>query len=89
MCAQVMLLAFVLLGRNLERQARLRAQSDLQALASLVPERARLVLEAESKADPEAAATTLQTTEVPTSVLRVGDVVQVRDRRWSVFRKRQ
>lgn len=46
----VMLLAFVLLGRSLERQARLRAATDLQALATLTPPTARLLLDADKAA---------------------------------------
>jgi hypothetical protein len=77
----VMLLAFVLLGRSLERQARLRAATDLQALATLTPPTARLLLEAAAAAEAVEAAEgqPLVTVEVPSDALRVGDVVQVRD----------
>ena len=74
-----MLLAFVLLGRTLERQARLRAQSDLEALASLIPATSRLVLNA-SDIPEGGPMPPLQTVEVPTGSLRVGDVLQVRAR---------
>jgi P-type Cu+ transporter len=39
-----MLLAFVMVGRTLEEQAKIRASSDMTALWSLVPQRARLVI---------------------------------------------
>eukprot|EP00976_Prorocentrum_cordatum_P013536 270178-Prorocentrum_minimum.AAC.1 len=74
-----MLLAFVLLGRSLERQAQLKAQTDMRALASLLPASSRLVLNfaAPKKGSDEAGdMPLLQTAEVPTQMVRVGDVVQ-------------
>eukprot|EP00240_Pyramimonas_obovata_P000485 CAMPEP_0118924204 /NCGR_PEP_ID=MMETSP1169-20130426/2446_1 /TAXON_ID=36882 /ORGANISM="Pyramimonas obovata, Strain CCMP722" /LENGTH=598 /DNA_ID=CAMNT_0006865295 /DNA_START=246 /DNA_END=2038 /DNA_ORIENTATION=+ len=76
----VMLLAFVLLGRSLERQAQLRAQTDMRALASLLPASSRLVLNYAAPKQGAAAGgedRPLQTAEVPTQMVRVGDVVQV------------
>mmetsp|Transcript_3270 Transcript_3270/g.4448 ORF Transcript_3270/g.4448 Transcript_3270/m.4448 type:complete len:728 (-) Transcript_3270:392-2575(-) len=82
----VMLLAFVLLGRALERQARVRAQGDLTALASLLPSTSRLVLnfQSSSSTPPPGASTSdssfskaVDTIQVPTQMLRIGDVIQV------------
>jgi cation transport ATPase len=77
----VMLLAFVLLGRSLEARARAAASADLTALARLLPDQARLVLEA--GAPPRAAAGSVvggsgeEEVMVPTGSLRAGDVVRV------------
>lgn len=87
----VMLLAFVLLGRSLEARARAAATSDLTALVSLLPSRARLVLDPgappKKSNDNTAAANTYsnktsssieeQLFSVPTSTVRPGDVVRV------------
>ncbi|KAF6265672.1 heavy metal translocatin [Scenedesmus sp. NREL 46B-D3] len=83
----VMLLAFVLLGRALEARAKVRAASDLKALAKLIPADSRLVL------DPEAAPTAaakaaaaggsgsvregVDLVMVPTSSVRPGDLLRV------------
>ena len=78
-----MLLAFVLLGRNLETQARLKAQEDLGALARLLPTTARLVLgeeEEEEEKEKEKAHTTRMTSptmEVSTELVQCGDFVRV------------
>lgn len=83
----VMLLAFVLLGRSLEARARAAASADLTALARLIPDDARLVLD--PGAAPRAAAcsngnggaagvgTSAEEVLVPTPTLRAGDVVRV------------
>ena len=73
-----MLLAFVLLGRSLERQAQLRAQTDLKALATLLPSNSRLVLNCNATGAPFGDRP-LQTAEVPTQMIRIGDIVQVRN----------
>ena len=39
-----MLIAFVLLGRNLEQRAKIKATSDMTGLLSLLPPKARLLL---------------------------------------------
>ena len=84
----VMLLAFVLLGRSLEARARAAASADLTALARLIPDAARLVLD--PGAPPRAAAAAAaaaaggsgsssgaEEVMVPTSTVRAGDVVRV------------
>ncbi len=77
----VMLLAFVLLGRSLERQARREASSDLTSLAQLLPADARLVVEGYSEERGEGSATVsdedLKLVSVPTSLVREGEVVRV------------
>jgi Cu2+-exporting ATPase len=82
----VMLLAFVLLGRAMEARARVRAASDLRALARLIPARTRLVLDptaalaAPAAADGDgaaAAADTADTAMVPTADVRPGDILRV------------
>ncbi|KAF9610175.1 hypothetical protein IFM89_020684 [Coptis chinensis] len=40
----VMLIAFVLLGRNLEQRAKLKASSDMTGLLSILPSKARLII---------------------------------------------
>lgn len=77
----VMLLAFVLLGRSLERQARQEASSDLTSLAQLLPADARLVVEGYSEESVEGRVTGsnegLKLVSVPTSLVREGEVVRV------------
>jgi Cu+-exporting ATPase len=83
----VMLLAFVLLGRSLEARARVRATSDLAALARLIPAEARLLLnpavKPKAKAAGDEAATVAAAAAggeevlVPTASVRSGDVVRV------------
>jgi len=70
----VMLLAFVLLGRSLERKARNEASSDLTSLASLLPSHGRFVKDQVDNIDDM---TTVTTVSLPTSMIREGDVVQV------------
>ncbi|KAF8061329.1 PAA2 [Scenedesmus sp. PABB004] len=82
----VMLLAFVLLGRALEARAKVRAASDLKALAKLIPASSRLVLDP-SGAKPAAAAAGaaggggvaegVELVLVPTSSVRPGDILRV------------
>ncbi len=69
----VMLLSFILLGRALEQQSRLRAASSLQALVSLRPNLARRV-------PPHEAAGSLSSEGewCPIEQVRVGDWLQVR-----------
>eukprot|EP00879_Flechtneria_rotunda_P002497 GHRR01002695.1.p1 GENE.GHRR01002695.1~~GHRR01002695.1.p1 ORF type:complete len:816 (+),score=310.19 GHRR01002695.1:1560-4007(+) len=84
----VMLLAFVLLGRALEARAKVRAASDLKALAKLIPASSRLVLDpgaGPGKAKPAVAAAGSSSVVsegaefmlVPTSSVRPGDVLRV------------
>lgn len=64
-----MLIAFVLLGRNLEQRAKIKATSDLTSLLSILPSKARLLVN-----DAE---DTVSTVEVPCSNLSVGDKIVV------------
>ena len=77
----VMLLAFVLLGRSLERQARREASSDLSSLAHLLPANSKLVVEGFNEGDGEGLvegpAEGLKLVSVPTSLVREGEVVRV------------
>lgn len=65
----IMLIAFVLLGRNLEQRAKIKATSDLTSLLSTLPSKARLLV--------NAAEDTSSTVEVPCSSLKVGDKITV------------
>ena len=65
----IMLIAFVLLGRNLEQRAKIKATSDLTSLLSILPSKARLLV---SNAED-----TSSTVEVPCSSLKVGDKIVV------------
>lgn len=69
----VMLLAFILLGRNLEARARAKASVDLEALARLLPAEARLQLCLGKEFDSEG----VEEVCVPTVDIKVGDVVRV------------
>lgn len=40
----IMLIAFVLLGRNLEQRAKIKATSDMTGLLSMLPSKARLLV---------------------------------------------
>ena len=87
----VMLLAFVLLGRSLEARARAAASADLTALAQLIPDATRLVLDpgaaprpktapadgASSASNGAAALSSADEMLVPTPTVRAGDVVRV------------
>ncbi|KAI5593518.1 hypothetical protein BDE02_03G018700 [Populus trichocarpa] len=66
----IMLIAFVLLGRNLEQRAKIKAASDMTGLLSVLPTKARLVVNGD--------ATDLGSiVEVPCSSLSVGDQIVV------------
>ncbi|MBE9224221.1 copper-translocating P-type ATPase [Phormidium sp. LEGE 05292] len=67
----VMLLGFILLGRTLEQQARVKAASAFEALVSLQPRMARLI------ADPSVAAFGQNSVEIPADQVRVGEFLQV------------
>jgi Cu2+-exporting ATPase len=76
----VMLLAFVLLGRSLEARARAAASADLTALARLIPDTARLVLDpgaAPRQAAAGGGAAAAEEALVATASVRAGDVVRV------------
>ncbi|KAL0872664.1 hypothetical protein Bca101_022369 [Brassica carinata] len=63
----VMLIAFVLLGRNLEQRAKIKATSDMTGLLSVLPSKARLLLDGGQDS----------TVEVPCNSLSVGDLVVI------------
>lgn len=65
-----MLIAFVLLGRNLEQRAKIKATSDLTGLLSILPSKARLVVDENTK-------DVGSVVEVPCSSLSVGDHIIV------------
>ncbi|PWZ28664.1 Copper-transporting ATPase PAA1, chloroplastic [Zea mays] len=65
----VMLIAFVLLGKNLEQRAKLKATSDMTGLLSILPSKARLMV------DNDVEKSSL--IEVPCDTLAVGDYVVV------------
>ncbi|XVE93129.1 hypothetical protein REPUB_Repub01dG0163500 [Reevesia pubescens] len=60
----VMLIAFVLLGRNLEQRAKIKATSDMTGLLSILPSKARLMVDG-------------SIVEVPCNSLSVGDQIVV------------
>ncbi|XP_020526220.1 copper-transporting ATPase PAA1, chloroplastic isoform X2 [Amborella trichopoda] len=60
----IMLLAFVLLGRNLEQRAKLKAVNDMTGLLSIIPKKARLMVDS-------------NVVEVPCDSLTIGDKVVV------------
>ncbi|XVE66551.1 hypothetical protein DITRI_Ditri08aG0087700 [Diplodiscus trichospermus] len=60
----VMLIAFVLLGRNLEQRAKIKATSDMTGLLSILPSKARLLVDGSM-------------VEVPCNSLSVGDQIVV------------
>lgn len=66
----IMLIAFVLLGRNLEQRAKIKATSDMTGLLSILPSKARLLL---SNNGQEVGSTV----EVPCDSLSVGDQIVV------------
>ncbi|KAL6517640.1 Polyamine N-acetyltransferase 1 [Orobanche minor] len=66
----VMLIAFVLLGRNLEQRAKIRATSDMTGLLSILPSKARLVINGTAEESSS-------TVEVPSHSLSVGDQIIV------------
>ncbi|KAK2982335.1 hypothetical protein RJ640_009032 [Escallonia rubra] len=66
----VMLIAFVLLGRNLEQRAKIKATSDMTGLLNVLPSKARLVV----NGDAEEISSTV---EVPCRNLSVGDQIVI------------
>ena len=64
----IMLIAFVLLGRNLEQRAKMKATSDMTGLLSILPTKARLLVNNDA---------TESTVEVPSNSLSVGDQILV------------
>ncbi|PQM32550.1 copper-transporting ATPase PAA1 chloroplastic [Prunus yedoensis var. nudiflora] len=66
----IMLIAFVLLGRNLEQRAKIKATSDMTELLSIIPSKARLLVNNSAK-DLESIV------EVPSNSLSVGDQIVV------------
>lgn len=65
-----MLIAFVLLGRNLEQRAKIKASSDMTSLLNIIPSKARLLI----NGDVEEGSSTV---EVPSNSLSVGDHIVV------------
>lgn len=66
----IMLIAFVLLGRNLEQRAKIKATSDMTGLLSILPSKARLLVNDDAKELGSMV-------EVPCSSLSVGDQIIV------------
>ncbi|KAH7652771.1 Cu(2+)-exporting ATPase protein [Dioscorea alata] len=66
----IMLIAFVLLGKNLEQRAKLKATSDMTGLLSILPSKARLMV----NNDTEQISSLV---EVPCDTLAVGDHIVV------------
>ncbi|KAJ4829589.1 Polyamine N-acetyltransferase 1 [Turnera subulata] len=66
----IMLIAFVLLGRNLEQRAKIKATSDMTGLLSVLPSKARLLVNGDAKDQGSIV-------EVPCSSLSVGDQIIV------------
>lgn len=65
-----MLIAFVLLGRNLEQRAKIKATSDMTGLLSILPSKARLLIHDDAKDRGSIV-------EVPCTSLSVGDQIFV------------
>lgn len=65
-----MLIAFVLLGRNLEQRAKIKATSDMTGLLSMLPSKARLLV---NNGETEVGSIV----EVPSDSLSVGDQIIV------------
>lgn len=63
-----MLIAFVLLGKNLEQRAKIKAASDMTGLLNILPTKARLLI----NSDEEELSSTV---EVPCNSLSVGDQI--------------
>ncbi|CAN1141776.1 Copper-transporting ATPase PAA1, chloroplastic [Linum perenne] len=66
----IMLIAFVLLGRNLEQRAKIKATSDMTGLLSVLPTKARLMINGDAE-DGDSIV------EVPCTNLSVGDYIVV------------
>lgn len=64
----IMLIAFVLLGRNLEQRAKIKATSDMTGLLSILPSKARLLVH---NGETEVASVV----EVPSDSLSVEDQI--------------
>lgn len=64
----IMLIAFVLLGRNLEQRAKIKATSDMTGLLSILPSKARLLV---NNGETDAASVV----EVPSDSLSVEDQI--------------
>ncbi|CDM92911.1 MAG: heavy metal translocating P-type ATPase [Limnospira sp. PMC 1291.21] len=76
----VMLLGFILLGKTLEQQARIRAARAFEALWGLQPTTAQVILSTqlpELTQENSAIAWSSPTVEVPAEQVRVGDLVKV------------
>jgi Cu2+-exporting ATPase len=69
----VMMLGFILLGRTLEKQARLRAAKAFRQLLALAPQTARLIINPE----PEKLIAGANIIEIPAEQVRVGEWLQV------------
>lgn len=65
----IMLIAFVLLGKNLEQRAKLKAASDMTGLLNILPSKARLMVDSDAEQS--------SFTEVPCGTLAVGDYILV------------
>ncbi|EMS52334.1 Putative copper-transporting ATPase PAA1 [Triticum urartu] len=65
----IMLIAFVLLGKNLEQRAKLKAASDMTGLLNILPSKARLMVDNDAEQS--------SFTEVPCGTLAVGDYILV------------
>lgn len=65
-----MLIAFVLLGRNLEQRAKIKATSDMTGLLNILPSKARLLV----SGDEEDLGSIV---EVPCDTLSVGDRIVI------------
>ncbi|KAF3785599.1 Copper-transporting ATPase [Nymphaea thermarum] len=66
----IMLLAFVLLGRNLEHRAKIKATSDMTGLLSVLPRKARLVMDNDMEGSHALV-------DVPCDTLSIGDKIVV------------
>lgn len=64
-----MLIAFVLLGKNLEQRAKLKAASDMTGLLNILPSKARLMVDNDAEQS--------SFTKVPCGTLAVGDYILV------------
>lgn len=65
-----MLIAFVLLGRNLEQRAKLKASSDMAGLLNILPTKARLIVDHDTEQSSSFV-------EVQCSNLSIGDQIVV------------
>ncbi|URE15937.1 E1-E2 ATPase [Musa troglodytarum] len=66
----IMLIAFVLLGKNLEQRAKIKAASDMTGLLNILPTKARLMVDSDAGKVPSLV-------EVPCSSLSIGDQIVV------------